>query len=518
MKKLAKLMELSLPLAMGAKLVKTSSTELSPQTEDKLKIQAGRKKVPPCIDNSKTKLLELQVHKIEQEMQNEVLQQAQIAERMYSKDALQVSENRFRLMFEKTADALLLLDPITNKFIELNASAIDMLGFKGLTKLPSFKPSELSPQFQPDGRESFEKAKEMIAIAIQKTSHRFEWVHCSPCREDFPVEVLLTPVQMGKDQLIMTTWRDITDRKQAEEKLKLAASVFSHAGESIIITDATGMILDVNNTFSHITGYSREEVIGKKSRIIQFGRKSLEFYTDMWNTLLKEGHWSGEVWNRRKNGEVYTEIKTINVVRDEHGITTHYVALGNDITSIKEHQGKLEHIAHYDMLTNLPNRVLLSDRLSEAMLQCSRNQKSLAVVFLDLDGFKGVNDTFGHSIGDELLIALSVRMKEALREGDSLARIGGDEFVVVLTDLTTVQNCEPVLERLLLSASEPVTVEGVVLNVSASIGVTLYPQDNVNADQLMRHADQAMYKAKQLGKNRYHLFDTVQNNAIKVQR
>ena len=185
---------------------------------------------------------------------------------------------------------------------------------------------------------------------------------------------------------------------------------------------------------------------------------------------------------------------------------------------MKKHQDQLERIAHYDLLTNLPNRVLLADRLSQAMLQCRRHKQSLAVTFLDLDGFKAINDGYGHDVGDELLIALSLRMKEALRENDSLARIGGDEFVAVLTDLSTDEDCEPVLERLLLAASEPFTINGIVVNVTVSIGVTLYPQDSVDADQLMRHADQAMYKAKQLGKNRYHLFDTAKDDAVKVHR
>ena len=312
--------------------------------------------------------------------------------------------------------------------------------------------------------------------------------------------------------------RLLAERILSEEKLKLAASVFTHARESIVITDAAGIILDVNDNFTYTTGYSREESIGKNPRILQSGRQSPEFYAEMWKGLKEENYWSGEIWNRRKNGEVYAEIKTISAVRDVNGITTHYVALGNDITPMKAHQDQLEHIAHYDILTNLPNRVLLADRLSQAMLQCSRNKQSLAVVFLDLDGFKAVNDAYGHDMGDELLIALSVRMKGALREGDSLARIGGDEFVAVLTGLNTVEDCEPVLERFLLASSEPVTVDDVVLNVSASIGVTLYPQDNVDADQLMRHADQAMYVAKESGKNRYHLFDTAQDDAVKVQR
>jgi diguanylate cyclase (GGDEF)-like protein/PAS domain S-box-containing protein len=322
----------------------------------------------------------------------------------------------------------------------------------------------------------------------------------------------------GKPKSYISISTDITERKIAEEKIKLAASVFTHARESIAITDTTGAIIDVNDTFITTTGYSRQEAIGQNSRILKSGRQLPEFYADMWRALLKEGYWSGELWNRRKSGEVYAEIKTISAVRDEHGITTHYVSLGNDITPIKEHQAQLERIAHFDLLTNLPNRVLLSDRLSQAILQCSRHAKSLAVVFLDLDGFKTVNDAHGHDMGDELLIALSVRMKKALRQGDTLSRIGGDEFVAVLADLVNVEDYVPILDRLLLAASEPVTVGDIALNVSASIGVTLYPQDNVDADQLMRHADQAMYAAKESGKNRYHLFDIAQDDAVKVQR
>ena len=330
--------------------------------------------------------------------------------------------------------------------------------------------------------------------------------------------VVLEHNEQGEPLWVVGIIQDITERKQAKEKLTLAASVFTHARESIVITDANGMILEVNDTFSHITGYSREETVGKNPRILKSGRQSPNFYADMWQTLLKEGSWSGELWNRRKNGEVYAEMKTISTVSDEHGITTHYVALGNDITPMKTHQDQLERIAHYDILTNLPNRSLFADRLSQAMLQCNRHEQSLAVVFLDLDGFKAINDAYGHDIGDELLVALSIRMKGALRENDTLSRIGGDEFVAVLADLARVEDCEPILERLLLAASEPVMLGNLVVSVSASIGVTLYPQDNIDADQLMRHADQAMYVAKQSGKNRYHLFDTVQDDAIKVQR
>ena len=316
------------------------------------------------------------------------------------------------------------------------------------------------------------------------------------------------------DELVLAN----AEKEQRVKQLALAAKVFTHARESIMITDAEGLIIEVNKTFSDITGYSREEAIGKTPRILKSERQSPEFYVDMWQAIVNEGYWYGEIWNHRKNNEVYAVMQTISAVCDVNGITTHYVSLASDITPMKQHQEQLERIAHYDVLTNLPNRVLLADRLSQAMLQCSRHGQSLAVVFLDLDGFKMVNDAYGHDIGDELLIALSIRMKEALREGDSLSRIGGDEFVAVLADLAKVEDCEPVLERLLLAASEPVTVSGVVLNISASIGVTLYPRDNVDADLLMRHADQAMYMAKESGKNRYHLFDTAQDDAVKVQR
>ena len=314
------------------------------------------------------------------------------------------------------------------------------------------------------------------------------------------------------------THQDITKRKQTEEKLKLAASVFTYSREGIFITDENATIIDVNDAFTRITGFSREEIIGQNPRILKSERHSPEFFAEMWQTLLKEGYWSGEVWNKSKNGKEYAIKKTISAVHDEQGDITHYVSLGNDITSLKEHQSQLEHIAHYDVLTNLPNRVLLADRLSQAMLQCSRHKRSLAVAFLDLDGFKAVNDIHGHNMGDKLLIALSNRMQEALRESDSLARIGGDEFVAVLADLDKIEDCEPILERLLLAASKPVIFGGIVLNISASIGVTLYPKDNVDADLLIRHADQAMYVAKESGKNHYHLFDTAQNVAVKVQR
>ena len=312
--------------------------------------------------------------------------------------------------------------------------------------------------------------------------------------------------------------RDVTEQRKSEARLQLAANVFTHAREGIMITEEDGTIVDVNDTFTTITGFSREEVIGQNPRILKSGLQTPEAYAEMWTSLADKGHWYGEVWNRRKSGEIIAEMQSISAVRDANGTTQNYVSLFSDITILKEHERQLEHIAHFDALTNLPNRVLLADRLRQAMIQSQRRGHSVAVVYLDLDGFKAVNDSHGHEVGDALLIAVSQRVKAALREGDTLARVGGDEFVAVLADVERAQDCEPVLVRMLLGASEPVTVGDAIMRVSASMGVTLYPQDGVDADLLMRHADQAMYAAKHSGKNRFHLFDVAQDAVINTRR
>ncbi len=328
--------------------------------------------------------------------------------------------------------------------------------------------------------------------------------------------------EQGEVESIFGIGRDVTESRQVQAGIQLAANVFTHAREGIAITDPQGTIIDVNDAFCRITGYSREEIIGANPRILNSGRQDAEFYNTMWKAIADTGHWSGELWNRRKNGEIYAEILTISAVRDTEQQVKNYVALFTDITPMKEHQDQLEHIAHFDMLTGLPNRLLFADRLGQAMRMSERRKRSLSVIYLDLDGFKAVNDKYGHDTGDALLVVLSQRMKLALREGDSLARFGGDEFVAVLVDLEDPHDCVPVLERLLTAAADPVPLnfngEPIALRVSASIGATIYPKDGADADLLMRHADQAMYLAKQAGKNRYHLFDVAHDTAVKQQR
>ena len=353
-------------------------------------------------------------------------------------------------------------------------------------------------------------------LNLIETGHgQFESTHRRKDGSLWQVEVSGTYRDTAGGQVFVFL-RDISKRKQAEEKLQLAANVFSHSREGIMITAADGSIINVNAAFTHITGYSRDEAIGRTPRMLSSGRHTSEFYESMWHSLRVNGHWYGEIWNRRKNGEIYAEMQTISSVCDSNGDVVQYVALFSDITEIKVHQSKLEHIAHYDALTSLPNRVLLADRLRHAIAQAQRRGQLLEVVYLDLDGFKSINDKHGHEAGDKLLIALSANMKQALRECDTLARIGGDEFVAVLVDLPDVATSMPMLSRLLAAAAQVVHVGDLALQVSASMGVTFCPQqDEVDADQLMRQADQAMYQAKLAGKNRLHFFDVEQDRSVR---
>ena len=310
---------------------------------------------------------------------------------------------------------------------------------------------------------------------------------------------------------------DVTLRRRSAEELRLAAKVFAHAGEGILVTDAQAHIVNVNRAFTVITGYAREEVLGQTPRLLESDRYDDDFYPTVWQALREHDYWHGELWCRRKNGSQFAALLTISAVPDMRGNIEHYAAMFSDITALKENQQQLERVAHYDLLTGLPNRLLLGDRLEQAIRQTRRRGMHLAVVFIDLDGFKKVNDQHGHAVGDKLLSALSRRMTQVLREGDTLARLGGDEFVAILLDLPDISVSVPILDRLIEVAAQPVPIGDALCEVSASIGVSYYPQgEDIDADQLLRQADQAMYRAKQAGKNRYHVFDTEKDRTLRT--
>lgn len=299
------------------------------------------------------------------------------------------------------------------------------------------------------------------------------------------------------------THQDITARKQMEEELRLAASVFTHAREAILITDLGARIIDVNAAFTEMTGWRRDEVVGYTPKFLQSGNHDEAFYRRMREQLAAVGHWTGEVWNRHRNGQLYAERLTISVVHDAAGRPRNYIALATDITEIKDYQRELEHRANHDALTGLPNRVLMSDRLRQAMAAARRNNGMLAVAFLDLDGFKAVNDEHGHDMGDKLLSDVAKDLGAQLRETDTLARISGDEFVVLLGGLETAADAKPVIDRLVESAARQRRIDGATIQVTASVGFTFYPQDEeVDDEMLLKQADTAMYRAKEGGRNR----------------
>ena len=319
---------------------------------------------------------------------------------------------------------------------------------------------------------------------------------------DFIAKPLSPVVLKARVHTQLMLKRQSDQLRENEAQLLLAASVFGNARESIVIADAQGLIIDVNDTFCRVTGYSRSESLGQNLGFMQPVQGRAESMQLIWTAVHASGFWHGEVWKQRKNGTLYANLCTINEIKAPTPLSQHYACFFSDITALKDYQRQLEHIAFYDPLTGLPNRVMLSDRLAQAKAQAQRSGKSLAIVYLDLDGFKPINDRFGHETGDQMLVGVAHAMRDALRAGDSIARFGGDEFVAFVADLDQAGDCIPVLQRLLDAAATTVHVGELALSASASLGVSIYPQDDVDVDQLVRHADQAMYLAKRAGKNR----------------
>jgi len=305
------------------------------------------------------------------------------------------------------------------------------------------------------------------------------------------------------------------DRRVAEKKLNLSARVFSDTHEGITITDANQIIIDVNPAFCNITGYSRDEIIGNTPSMLTSGKQSPQFYQEMWEILNDHGHWQGEIWNRTKNGVLYAELLTISALVNDNDEVINYVGMFTDITQSKRQQEELTLMAHYDVLTGLPNRSLFVDRFKQAIAHSKRTKTQLAVCFLDLDKFKPINDNYGHEAGDQILIEVADRITRCIREEDTVSRQGGDEFTLLLNDISSNNQCEQTLTRLHLALSRPYLINDVQHSLSASSGFTLYPSDDGDIDTLLRHADQAMYQSKQLGCNQFHFFNASEDQEIR---
>jgi len=299
----------------------------------------------------------------------------------------------------------------------------------------------------------------------------------------------------------------ISIAETARLQLNRAASVFHNSGEGIVITDAQKRIIDVNEAFTELTGYSKAEVMGKKPIILRSGHHDLSFYRALDEALAKDGSWRGEIWDRKKNGEEYAGFLRIDSVRDSDGKTESFIGIMSDITESIKQQDQLHHMANYDPLTNLPNRRLFMNLAEQMLLFAKRKNTKAVIAFLDLDGFKEVNDRYGHGIGDRVLKKIARRLEEQMRKSDSIARMGGDEFVILLADVHTTEDAQILLSRMLQVIKEPIEMDGLSISVGASIGATFFPDDDSEIDMLIRHADTAMYRAKETGRNRITYYD-----------
>ena len=549
-----------------------------------------------------------------------------ITERKQLEKKLRESEGKYRVVFEKASDGIFITDA-NGVFLDCNETAARLHG-RRREEIIGMSAVDISDKTQPDGKLSMELMRDKNARALAGESQHFQWRHQRPDGVSVDVDITLNRFYHGGIPCLIAIVRDITERRKTEVKLQLAASVFTHAREGIAITDSGGTILDVNETFSIITGYSRDEAIGHNPRILSSGRQGKAFYVSMWRDLIEKGSWSGEIWNRKKNGDEYAEMLTISAVRDANGNTQQYVALFSDITErrtredllrlaatvfetvdqavvitdtenkiitvnpaftnitgytkdevagknphllssgkhppefyqelwgtltatgswhgevwnrrklgdvyveqlsihrVHNEQGQLthhvgtfydiserkaaeehvQHMAHYDWLTDLPNRTLITDRLKQNLIKAKRGNVRMALMFLDLDRFKPINDTLGHAIGDLLLKEAAKRLLHCVRESDTVARIGGDEFVVLLPAIEGEQDAMVVAEKIQHALSDSFELAGHTINISVSIGIAIYPDHGDDEKTLIKNSDIAMYHAKQSGHSNTRIY------------
>ncbi len=424
-------------------------------------------------------------------------------ERQRADMALRSSEEHYRVLFDSSNDGILTFD--NNRFTSCNARLEKILGYPK-EEIIGHGPEKFSPPVQPDGALSTEKAHTYITAALAGTPQVFEWLHLRSDGTPVYTEVSLNRIYSEGSSVLNARIQDISDRKRRDEETRLAASVFNGTTEGIVITDARGVILQVNSAFSEITGFQAEEVLGKTPRILRSDYHDDHFYTEFWNALTTTGFWQGELWNRRKDGEAHPVWQNISAIRDDTGDIVQYISIFSDITDKKLSEQRIEHLAHYDVLTDLPNRVLFNERCEHALIRARREGKKLVVMFLDLDRFKHINDSLGHPIGDRLLQNVAKRLNALIREEDTVARLGGDEFVLILEDVVDSNIIVPVAEKLLAAFNEPFDLEGSQLHVSSSVGIAIYPADGEDVTTLVRNADAAMYRAKESGRNNYQFY------------
>jgi len=424
-----------------------------------------------------------------------------ITERKLAEAALRESEDRFRNIFANAIDGISLADAETKKFTMANPAMARMLGYSSeellRIGLEDIHPQEDLPYHVAQFDMMVRGERTLVANALIKRKNG----------SVFYSDIKASPLRIGDKVYLMGFFRDVTERKETEDALRQAATVFESSHDGVTITDLDGHMLAVNRSFLNITGYTEIEVLGKNPSMLHSGRQKKDFYQNMWASIKADGYWQGEIWNRRKNGETFPEWLTISAVHNEQGETTRYVGVFSDLSRLKQSETQLEHLAHYDPLTDLPNRLLLQSHLAHALAQAQRHQRQVGVLYLDLDRFKNINESLGYPIGDELLIVLTERLAMRIRSEDMLARLGGDEFLLVLGHIEGPEDAANMARTVLELLAQPFVLSSKQeVYIGASIGISVSPDDGSSADEMIQHADSAMHQAKKLGRNTYRFY------------
>lgn len=414
------------------------------------------------------------------------------------------SEYRMRLLLDSTADGVFGIN-MTGHCTFTNAACLKLLGYSETKQF--LGQSVVDILKQPDNSDKDTSLITTLDIlrdfqTAQKGLH-YEVSLCHPNGKVFIAEIRLSPViENGHCIGAVILFADITQQKDALAQKQLANTVYENIEEGIIVTNAKAKIVSVNSAFEDITGYKEGEALGRNPRFLKSGQQDRKFYVDMWQQIIREGSWKGVIWNKKKSGEIVPLWSSISSVKSSAGKITHFVGAISDISALKAKEEMLEHLAHHDPLTGLPNRLLLDARFELSLQNSARRNSKLAVLFIDLDNFKEINDLYGHKAGDQLLIEIALRLQQLLREEDTVSRLGGDEFVILLSEVNEVESVLELAEKIKLSINQSLsTDDGVALKVNASIGIALYPDHGRDTSSLLSRADDAMYKAKSRGKN-----------------
>jgi diguanylate cyclase (GGDEF)-like protein/PAS domain S-box-containing protein len=423
-----------------------------------------------------------------------------VSERVRAAEALRQSEERLRKVFEATATSISITRRSDGLFLDANQTLFDMTGWTR-EEVIGHTAQELNMWVDPGMRE-----KLLGALVDRRAVRNMDWqVRCKSGRI-LSVLGSIETIKIADTDCLLIISQDITDRKHTEEAMNKLSSALEQTADSVLITDRQGVIEYVNPAFERTTGFRRDEALGQTPRLVKSGKQGPGFYRKLWETILAGETFSDVFINRRKDGNLYYEEKTVTPLKDLGGMVTHFVSTGKDVTERMQTQERLQYMAQHDALTDLPNRALLLDRLKQSLARARWRQRLVAVLFVDMDRFKTINDTLGHEVGDQVLQQLAERFQQSVREGDTVARFGGDEFVVLLDDVASDKDVGHIAQKVLEALEPPFEVAGQRLYITASIGVTIFPNDGEDSSTLLRNADIAMYRAKELGKNTWQMY------------